>query len=281
MSRLWRSLCRDGRAPTALAFLGALALLSILAPMIAPYSPTDQNLRAVLLEPSAAHWLGTDDLGRDVLSRLIHAAPVSLFASILAVVIGLAIGLPVGLIAGYLGGWVDNLIGRLIDTLMSFPGIVLAVAVIGALGIGLANAMTAVGIVFAPEIARLIRAQTLVVRQELYVDVARGYGMSTPRIVMLHILPNALQPVIVQSTLLLAIALLVEASLSFLGLGVQPPYPSWGAMLARAYANMEIAPEQLYPPGIAILLTALSFNTLGEALREASDPKSRASRDHD
>ena len=160
----------------------------------------------------------------------------------------------------------------MIDALLSFPAIVLAIGVTGALGIGLTNGMLAVGIVFSPQLARLVRAQTLVVKQELYVDAARCFGASLGRIILRHVMPNAIQPLIVQVTLLLAVALLAEASLSFLGLGVQPPQPSWGAMLARAYTYMEIAPEQMYAPGIAILLTALAFNTLGEALRVALDP---------
>ncbi|KAB7597422.1 ABC transporter permease, partial [Verminephrobacter sp. Larva24] len=182
------------------------------------------------------------------------------------------IGTACGLLAGYLGGWLDEVVGRLIDTLLSFPAIVLAIAVTGALGIGLTNAMISVGIVFAPQLARIVRARTLVVKQELYVDAARCFGASTRSILWRHVLPNTIQPVIVQITLLLAGALLAEASLSFLGLGIQPPNASWGAMLARAYQNMEIAPEQMYAPGLAILSTAIAFNTLGESLRVALDP---------
>ena len=263
---------RNPPAGASLVFLSALFVLAILAPVIAPYAPTAQNVNDTLAEPSWRHILGTDDLGRDVFSRLIHGAPATLYASLLAVSVACVIGIPVGLLAGFLGGWVDDGISRVIDTLMSFPGIVLAIGVTGALGIGLTNSMLAVGIVFSPQLARLVRAQTLVVKQELYVDAARCFGASLPRIIIRHIAPNAIQPVIVQVTLLLAVALLAEASLSFLGLGVQPPQPSWGAMLARAYNYMEIAPEQMYSPGIAILLTALSFNTLGEALRVALDP---------
>ena len=262
-------------AIVSLFFLIALFLLALLAPIIAPYGPTTQNLGNILAEPSWAHWMGTDDLGRDVLSRLIHGAPSSLFASFLAVAVGCILGVPVGLLAGFMGGWVDDIISRVIDTLLSFPGIVLAIGVTGALGIGLTNGMIAVGIVFSPGLARLMRAQTLVVKQELYVDASRCFGASLGRILLKHVAPNAIQPVIVQVTLLLAVALLAEASLSFLGLGVQPPQPSWGGMLARAYNYMELAPEQMYAPGIAILLTALSFNTLGEALRAALDPTRR------
>lgn len=262
----------DLRAAFSLGFLLLLLLLAASAPLIAPYGPTVQDLNNTLADPSSLHPMGTDDLGRDVLSRLIHGTPVTLYASFLAVSIAIAIGLPVGLIAGFTGGWVDDAISRFIDALLSFPAIVLAIAVTGALGIGLTNGMISVGIVFSPQIARLVRARTLVVRGELYVDAARCFGGSTARILWRHVLPNTVQPVIVQVTLLLAAALLAEASLSFLGLGIQPPNPSWGAMLARAYQNMEIAPAQMYPPGIAILLTALAFNTLGESLRVALDP---------
>lgn len=272
---LARWLRRDLRAALSLGFLLMLVLVAALAPLIAPHSPTAQDINAALLPPDAAHWLGTDDLGRDVLSRLIHGAPATLYASFLAVSIACLIGVPVGLIAGFLGGWVDDAIGRAVDTLLSFPAIVLAIGVTGALGIGLTNGMISVGIVFSPLLARLVRAQTLIVREELYVDAARCFGASPARIIVQHIVPNAIQPVIVQVTLLLAAALLAEASLSFLGLGVQPPNPSWGAMLARAYNYLEIAPEQMYAPGFAILLTALSFNALGESLRVALDPTMR------
>ena len=263
---------RDVRAAMAIAYLALLVVVAVTAPWLSPYPPTAQNVNEMLQEPSAAHWMGTDDLGRDILSRLIHGAPATIYASFLAVGIAILLGVPIGLVAGYFGGWIDDVISRTIDTLLSFPAIVLAIAVTGALGIGLTNGMIAVGIVFAPQLARLARARTLVVRHELYVDAARCFGASTPHILWRHVFPNTVQPVIVQVTLLLAAALLAEASLSFLGLGVQPPNPSWGAMLARAYQTMDIAPEQMYPPGLAILFTALAFNALGESLRVALDP---------
>jgi peptide/nickel transport system permease protein len=275
MTALLSWLRRDLRGAISLGFLAALTLLAVLAPLIAPYSPTAQSVAEMLAEPSGAHWLGTDDLGRDVLSRLLHAIGASLYASVLAVAVGAAIGIPIGFVSGFVGGWFDEAISRVIDTLLSFPGIVLAVGVTGALGIGLTNGMIAVGIVFSPTLARLARAQTLVIKHELYVDAARCFGASPWRIIRRHIMPNAIQPVIVQLTLLLAMGLLAEASLSFLGLGVQPPTPSWGAMLARAYSYMEIAPEQMYAPGLAILFTALAFNALGESLRIALDPTMR------
>jgi peptide/nickel transport system permease protein len=261
----------DVRATVSIAYLLLLVLLAVLAPWIAPYSPTALG-PDMLQEPTAAHLLGTDDLGRDVLSRLIYGAPATLYASALAVSIATLIGAPLGFAAGYFGGWVDVVISRVIDTLLSFPGIVLAIGVTGALGIGLTNGMIAVGLVFSPMLARLARAQTLLVKNELYVDAVRCFGASTGRILRLHIIPNAVQPIIVQISLLLAGALLAEASLSFLGLGVQPPQPSWGAMLARAYTYMDSAPGQMLAPGLAILLTALAFNALGESARIALDP---------
>ncbi len=270
--RLLRWLRRDPRAAVSLAILVIILGTALLAPWIAPHSPTDQNIDLMLASPSADHWLGTDDLGRDVFSRLIHGGANSLYAALLAVTVALAIGLPLGLVAGFAGGWVDQIISRLIDTFLSFPAIILAVAVTGAMGIGLTNAMFSVGLVFAPQIARLIRARTLVVRQELYVDAARCFGASPARLLIKHVLPNAVQPVIVQSTLLLAVALLAEASLSFLGLGVQPPEVSWGSMIARGYLYMSIVPEQMYAPGVLIMITAVAFNALGESLRSALDP---------
>lgn len=272
MSKFGKWFRSDLRGAISLTFLGILVVMSALAPWISPYSPLAQDFDATLAPMSLTHWLGADDLGRDTLSRLIYGGTASLYASFLAVFVAVLIGVPVGLLAGYLGGWVDEIVSRIIDSFLSFPAIVLAIAVTGALGIGLTNGMISVGIVFAPQLARLVRARTLVVRHELYVDSARCFGASTSRILWRHVLPNTIQPVIVQVTLLLAGALLAEASLSFLGLGIQPPNASWGAMLARAYQNMEISPEQMYPPGLAILFTALAFNALGESLRVALDP---------
>ena len=265
-------LASDLRAALALVVLLGLVIVAIGAPWIAPYPPTAQDVNNMLAAPSSSHLLGTDDLGRDIFSRLIYGAPATVYASLLAVSVAVAIGLPVGLIAGFFGGWTDDIISRVIDTFLSFPAIVLAIAVTGALGIGLTNGMIAVGIVMFPALARIVRARTLIVRQELYVDASRCFGAPTWHILWRHVLPNALQPVIVQVTLLLAAALLAEASLSFLGLGIQPPNPSWGAMLARAYQYMEIAPEQMYAPGFAILVVSLAFNALGESLRIVLDP---------
>jgi peptide/nickel transport system permease protein len=270
--RLWRWMRSDLRAVFAIAYLAILVVVSVFAPVLAPYSPLEQNVANLLLPPDAQHWLGTDDLGRDVLSRLIWGAPNSIYASLLAVSVAILLGVPTGLLIGFIGGWFDEVVSRFIDALLSFPPIVLAIAVTGALGIGLTNAMLSVGFVFAPFLARLVRAQTLTVKNALYVDAARGFGASTAHNIIKHIVPNDIQPVIVQVTLMLAIALLAEASLSFLSLGVQPPAASWGGMLARAYNYIEIAPAQMYAPGLAILLTALAFNGLGESMRIALDP---------
>jgi peptide/nickel transport system permease protein len=275
MVGFWRWSRANPRGAVALAYLTLLVVVGLLAPWIAPYEPTAQDSMNMLLPPSTAHLLGTDDLGRDVFSRLIHSAPVALYASFLATAVALLLGIPVGLLAGFLGGVVDSLLGRLIDTLLSFPAIILAIAITSALGVGLTNGMLAVGVVFSPIVARLVRSQTLLVRSELYVDAARNFGGGTTWLLRRHVLPNVMQPLTVQVTLLLAMSLLAEASLSFLGLGVQPPSPSWGAMLARAYSYLEIAPEQMYAPGFAILITSLAFNALGEAVRVALDPTLR------
>ncbi|PXA90645.1 diguanylate cyclase [Caulobacter sp. D4A] len=270
--RFWAWLWADKRALISLAYLSALVLAAVFAPMIAPYAPNKQNLMDLLAPPSAAHWLGTDDLGRDTLSRLIYGSYNALYAASLAVGIGVAIGVPLGVFIGFVGGWIDQLGSRIIDGVLAFPPLVLAVAVTGALGIGLTNAMIAVGFAFAPVLARTMRAQTLVVKNALYVEAATGFGASRLHLILRHILPNAIQPVIVEVTLMLAVALLAEAGLSFLSLGVQPPESSWGGMLARAYHYVEVAPEQMYAPGLAIMFTALAFNTLGESIRVLLDP---------
>lgn len=270
--RFWAWLWADKRALISLAYLLALVLAAVFAPMIAPYAPNKQNLMDLLAPPSGAHWLGTDDLGRDTLSRLIYGSYNALYAATLAVGIGVAIGVPLGVFIGFVGGWIDQLGSRIIDGVLAFPPLVLAVAVTGALGIGLTNAMIAVGFAFAPVLARTMRAQTLVVKNALYVEAATGFGASRLHLILRHILPNAIQPVIVEVTLMLAVALLAEAGLSFLSLGVQPPESSWGGMLARAYHYVEVAPEQMYAPGLAIMFTALAFNTLGESIRVLLDP---------
>ena len=213
-------------------------------------------------------------LGRDVLTRLIYGIRASLTGCLLATGISAVLGVPIGLAAGFIGGWLDTVVSRFIDALLSYPAIVLAIGVTGALGPGLVTGMIAVGITFSPQFARLARARAQLVQREPFVDAARGFGAGRLEILWYHVLPNAAPPLIVHATLLLAAALLAEASLSFLGLGVQPPAASWGGMLARAYTNMESAPGQMYAPGLAILLgLAVAFNGLGQSLRRILDPE--------
>lgn len=274
-SWLWRF--RGRQIPTLLAGLVLVTVLivSIFASWIAPFDPTAQDYNAIFAPMSPTHLLGTDDLGRDIFSRLIHGAKASMYAAALSVVVAAIVGIPFGLVAGYLGGVVDGVISRVLDAALAFPGIIFAIGVTSVLGLGLTNAMLAVGLAFSPQVARLTRARALIVRKELYVEAAQCFGMPTTHILRRHVLPNALPPILVQLTLMLSIALLAEASLSFLGFGIQPPNPSWGAMLARAYLNIELVPDQMYAPGLAIFFTALSINILGDALRERLDPTTR------
>lgn len=263
----------------SLAILVVLALVAVLASVLAPYDPRMLDVNAILQGPSGAHLLGTDDLGRDVLSRLIYGTRVSLQASLLAMSIAALLGLPIGIVAGYFGGWADNVLMRIVDTLLSFPAIILAIGITASLGPSLTNSMAAVGVVFAPSLARLMRAQILTVKEAPYIEAARSFACSGPRIVFRHILPNAIQPVLVQCAVLLGLALLAEASLSFLGLGVQPPDASWGSMLARAYSFIGLAPLQIITPGVAIAVTVLAFNMLGDAAQIALEPRNRRRRD--
>lgn len=273
---VWSRLTRDWRAVACLGFLLVLIGAAVLAPWLTPHDPNAQNYEAIL-QPAGTpgYLLGSDDLGRDILSRLLHGARASLLAAVLAVGVALAIGVPLGLVAGYLGGVVDNVLMRVIDTLLSFPAIILAIGITAALQPSLVNSMVAVGIVFAPSVARLMRAQVLAVKEEPYVDAARTFGGRGGHLVARHLLPNAIQPVLVQASLLLSHALIAEASLSFLGLGVQPPDSSWGSMLARAYTFIYQAPLQMLAPGLAIVATALAFTVLGDVAQRAIDPKFR------
>ena len=261
---------RLGLTVTALVFL-----IAIFGGFVAPYSPTHQQYDAILAPPGAAHVLGTDQLGRDTLSRLIYGARPSLAAGAVSVGIALAFGVPMGLLAGYTGGWLDEALMRVADTLWSFPGLVLAIAVEAILGPGLINAMLAIGIVYAPVFARLVRSQTLSVRELEYVEAARSVGAGEGRIMRAHIWPNVSTPVVVQSSLMVGQAILFEAALSFLGLGVQPPTPAWGSMLRTAYQYLQVDPWLSVFPGLAIFVTVLGFNFLGDALRQTLDPRLR------
>jgi peptide/nickel transport system permease protein len=269
MVRQW--LWGDTRSRLATCVLAIVLLMAIAAPLIARYSPTAQNF-IPFRGPSSAHWLGTDDLGRDVWSRLVYGARASMEAAGIAVSIALVIGMPIGLLAGFRGGWVDAVLMRVADTVLSFPGIILAIAITAVLGPSLVHSMIAVGIVFSPSIARLARSQVLVTRERVYVDAAVSFGSPPWRIVMRHIVPNSIQPVVIQATFMLGLAVIAEASLSFVGLGVQDPAPSFGVMLQSASQFISVHPFGVYPPGIAIALIVLAFNALGDSLRDVLDP---------
>ena len=272
-----RHLLRDGVALAALVVLGLLVLAAALGDLIAPYDPNAISVEDRLAAPSGAHWFGTDELGRDVLSRVVDGASVSLRVGLVAVGIALLAGASVGLLAGYYGRWVDDLLMRAMDVLFAFPAILMAIAVIAVLGPGSTNAMIAIGIVYTPIFARVTRASVLTVREAVYVRAARSTGASDLRILGLHVLPNAAAPIIVQTSISLAFAVLAEAALSFVGLGTQPPEASWGRMLAEGRGFIEQAWWMALFPGLAIFVTVLAFNLLGDRLRDAMDPRSRAS----
>ncbi len=262
-------------ASVSLAIIAAACGMAIFAGILAPGSPTKADLPRVLLSPSRAYPLGTDDLGRDVLSRIMYGARASLIAGVVSTGIGLAFGTALGLVAGYFLGIVDTLISRIMDALFAFPGLILALAITAALGPSLTNAMIAIGIVTVPRFARLARAQVLALRTIDYVEAVRALGAGDARIIFRHICPNILTPIIIQTSLSVAFAILTEASLSFLGLGVQPPTPSWGFMLNQGRSYIDRAPWLAIFPGAAIFLVVMAFNLLGDAIRDALDPRLR------
>jgi peptide/nickel transport system permease protein len=271
--RALRRLFRRRGAMVGLAVVVFFVALAIFAPWIAPFDPLATSWSAVRKAPSAAHWFGTDEIGRDVLSRVIWGARASLLAGLVSVGISLAIGVPVGLLAGYVGGWIDMLVSRITDAMLACPFLVLAIALAAFLGPSLTNAMIAIGIAATPVFVRLSRAQVLAVKVEDYIEAARAVGNSDWRIALRHVFPNIVAPVIVQATLAIAAAVIAEASLSFLGLGQQPPAPSWGSMLNTAKNYVENAPWMAVWPGASIFLMVLSFNLLGDGLRDALDPR--------
>lgn len=250
-------------------------LLAVLAPWIAPHDPMAASWSAIRKAPSSAYWFGTDELGRDVLSRVIWGARASLLAGVVSVSISLAVGVLIGMVAGFVGGVVDSLISRVTDAFLACPFLILAIALAAFLGPSLTNAMIAIGISAAPIFVRLTRAQVINVKVEDYIEAARAVGCSPMRIAISHILPNVTAPVIVQSTLAIAAAVIAEASLSFLGLGQQPPEPSWGSMLNTAKNFIDNAPWMAIWPGLAIFTLVLAFNLLGDGMRDALDPRHR------
>ena len=260
-------------AVPALAIIVLLVLVALFAPVIAPYDPEKPSFGDATEGPSAKHLLGADNIGRDIFSRVVYGSRVSLQVGLIAVSISLVIGTTLGLIAGYSGGLVDSLIMRLMDALLAFPTLVLALAITAALGPRLRNVMIAVGIIGIPAYARLVRGQVLSVARREYIEAARVIGVPTPRIIWRHVLPNVTAPLIVQASLGVAFAILSEASLSFLGLGVQPPTPSWGGMLSFGKDWLDRAPWMAIAPGSAIFITVLAFNFLGDGIRDALDPR--------
>jgi len=250
-------------------------LVAVAAPFIAPYEPVATSWSAVRKPPSLEHWFGTDEIGRDVLSRVIFGARASLLAGVVSVCISLACGVPIGLISGYVGGFLDGLFMRITDALLACPFLILAIALAAFLGPSLTNAMIAIGISAMPAFIRLTRAQVLNAKVEDYVEAARAVGNPHRRIVLRHILPNILAPIMVQATLAIAAAIIAEASLSFLGLGQQPPAPSWGSMLNTAKNFLDQAPWMAMWPGAAIFSVVLAFNLFGDGLRDALDPRHR------
>lgn len=269
------SLKRHGMFLAGLSIVLTMSVLALLAPWIAPFDPASLNLDQILMPPSAEHLLGTDELGRDVLSRLLYGARVSLWVGFVAVGISTAIGIVLGLASGYFGGWTDELIMRGVDVMLCFPSFFLILAVIAFLEPSLTNIMVVIGLTSWMGVARLVRAETLSLRERDFIAASKLAGASTSRLLFVHILPNALAPVLVSATLGVAGAILVESSLSFLGLGVQPPDASWGNMLMDGKNTLEIAPWLSLYPGLAILITVLGYNLLGESLRDMLDPRLR------
>jgi peptide/nickel transport system permease protein len=274
-ARAWRRLIKRKGAVLGLIIIAAFVAMAVLAPVLAPYDPIQQSWSTIRKPPSQLHWFGTDESGRDLLSRVIFGARASLLAGVVSISIALGLGVPVGLLAGYGGKWTDALISRITDAMLACPFLILAIALAAFLGPSLQNAMIAIGVTATPIFVRLTRGQVLAVKVEDYVEAARAVGNPPTRIALKHILPNILPALIVQATISVATAIIAEASLSFLGLGQQPPAPSWGSMLNTAQRFLTNAPWMAIWPGLAIFLIVLSFNMVGDGLRDALDPKER------
>ena len=273
--RAWRRFRHHPPALVGLAIITTFVLLATFAPLISPYDPVQQDLSSAVQGPSAAHWFGTDQLGRDVATRLMYGTRISLLIGVLAVLIGLVIGVPLGMVAGYYGGWADLAISRAADMMFAFTSILLALTLVAVLGVSLQNVIIAVGISVVPVIIRLVRSSVLSLREEPYVEAARALGASDLRIITRHVFRNALTPVLVHGTLSIGVSILLAAGLGFLGLGVQSPTPEWGTMLGEGRQFIFNAPHMTTFPGITIFLAILAFNLLGDGLRDALDPRMR------
>jgi peptide/nickel transport system permease protein len=272
-SRAWRKLKANKGALVGLCIIAFFAILAAAAPILPIPDPNATSWSAIRKAPSAAHWLGTDDIGRDILSRMIWGAQASLMAGVFSVAISVFIGVPFGLLAGYFGGWVDQIISRITEAFLAMPFLITAIALAAFLGPSLTNAMIAIGLSAMPIFIRLTRGQVLAVKTEDYVEGARSIGLRHFSIITRYILPNVAAPILVQATLTVATAIIAEASLSFLGLGQQPPAASWGSMLNVAKNFLSQAPWMAMWPGAAIFLVVIGFNLLGDGLRDALDPR--------
>ncbi|MCG3086918.1 nickel transporter permease [Sporosarcina cyprini] len=272
----WRNFRKSKIAVVGMAIVLFFILVAILAPWLAPEGINDQSHADRLQPPSSAHWLGTDDFGRDILSRIIYGARISLSVGFLSVVLSVIVGSMLGIVAGYYGRWVDTIISRVFDIMLAFPSILLAIAIVAVLGPSLQNALIAIAIINVPNFGRLIRSKVLSIKEEEYISAAKAIGMKDARILFSHILPNSMAPVIVQGTLAVATAILEAAALGFLGLGAEPPMPEWGKMLADSKDYLQSAPWTMIFPGLSIMLTVLGFNLMGDGLRDALDPKMKS-----
>lgn len=268
----WQSFCKNKLAVVGLGIVLFFIILAVIAPLVAPYGFKEQELSKRLLAPSSEHWFGTDDFGRDIFSRILYGARISLWVGFFSVLGSAVFGTILGIVAGYYGRWVDTIISRIFDIMLAFPSILLAIAVVAILGPSLQNALIAIAIINIPNFGRLVRSKVLSVKQEEYIMAAKAVGMKDVRILFRHILPNSMTPIIVQATLAIATAIIEAAALGFLGLGAQAPTPEWGKMLADSKQYLVQAPWTLFFPGLAIMLTVLGFNLMGDGLRDVLDP---------
>lgn len=272
----WRSFRKNKLAMLGLMLILFFILLAIFAPVLTHFDYKAQNLTNRLQPPSSEHWFGTDDLGRDLFTRVIYGARISLWVGFFSVVGSIIVGTFLGILAGYYGKWVDTLISRLFDIMLAFPSILLAIAIVAALGPSLQNALLAIAIVNIPTFGRLVRAKVLSLKEEEFIMAARAQGMKDRRILLHHVLPNSLAPIIVQGTLGIATAILEAAALGFLGMGAQPPEPEWGKMLSDSRQFIQLAPWTVIFPGISIMFTVLGFNLMGDGLRDVLDPRMKS-----
>lgn len=269
----WQSFRKNRLALVGLGIVIFFIIIAIIAPIIAPFGFKEQQLTERLTAPSGKHWFGTDDFGRDIFSRIVYGARISLWVGLFSVLASAVAGTLLGIVAGYYGKWADSIISRMFDIMLAFPSILLAIAVVAILGPSLQNALVAIAVINIPNFGRLVRSKVLSVKQEEYIMSARAVGMKDSRILLHHILPNSVTPVIVQATLAIATAIIEAAALGFLGLGAQAPTPEWGKMLSDSKQYLVQAPWTLFFPGIAIMLTVLGFNLMGDGLRDVLDPK--------